>query len=247
MSVKKKKRNSALEPKNLIAMAIAATAVILVAVVMRLILPGAERKESFDEKAWRSAIIESGEENINKTQTMADSGLNDVYNEEVVSTAANAQPEAEVKPSTEGETQRRGFIPPVSGAVTTDYSGEDLVYSKTMDDWRTHNGIDFAATDGEEVVVAADGTIEEIVDSGMMGTTVIVLHSGGVRTIYSNLADSVPVGVGDSVKQGGTIGKVGGTAAAEVSEPPHIHFEVSLNEEPVNPHDYLQDMGDNGE
>jgi len=40
--------------------------------------------------------------------------------------------------------------------------------------------------------------------------------------------------------QGSVIGKAGSTAAAEVSEPPHIHFEMSLNEEPVNPHDYIK-------
>lgn len=248
MSVKKKKRHSALEPKNLLTMAIAATAVILVAVVMRLVVPNEGKKDSFNEEAWRSAIIESTEEKATSTEVAVDSGLNDVYDAEAVATTSDALPEdAEENPAaeqttetqSESDTASSGFIPPVQGAVTADYSGEELVYSKTMDDWRTHNGIDFAATEGEEVLAAADGTVEAISDSGMMGTTVVILHSGGIRTIYSNLAESTLVSVGDNVSQGTPVGRAGSTAAAEVSEPPHIHFEVSLNEEPTNPHDYL--------
>ncbi len=254
MSVKKKKKNSALEPKNLLTVAIAATAVILVAVVMRLVVPTESKKDSFNEEAWRSAIIESQEDKAPKTaEVVADSGLNDVYDAEVVPTTSEALPEDAEGTShaensgAEQATQTSGFIAPVGGAVTADYSGEELVYNRTMNDWRTHNGIDFAADEGAEVVASADGTVEAIADSGMMGKTVVVLHNGGIRTIYSNLAENVLVNIGDSVAQGTPLGRVGSTAAAEVSEPSHIHFEVSFNEEPQNPHDYLKGMGDNEE
>ncbi len=250
MSVKKKKRNSALEPKNILTVAIAATAVILVAVVVRLVTPNEAKKDSFNEEAWRSAIIESEtEEDTDTAEVVADSGLTDVYNEDVVPTAGEALPgdAAQEGNAEEQNTQSGAFIAPVSGAVTADYSGEELVYNKTMNDWRTHNGIDFAAAEGEEVLAVADGTIEAITDSGMMGKTVIILHSSGIRTIYSNLAENVPVNTGDSVTQGTPVGKAGSTAAAEVAEPPHIHFEVSLNEELVNPYDYLQNIGNKNE
>ncbi len=252
MSVKKKKRRTVLEPKNILTVAIAATAVILVAVVVRIVAPTESKKDSFDKEAWRSAIIESGTEKESKTaETATESGLNDVYNAEAVATATEALPEgAEHGPEddkNEQSTQTGGFIAPVGGAVTADYSGEELVYNKTMNDWRTHNGIDFAATEGEDVFAVSDGTVEAITDSGMMGKTVIILHGGGIRTIYSNLAESVPVNIGDNVTQGAPIGKVGSTAAAEVAEPPHIHFEVSVNEEPQNPHDYLKGMGNSEE
>ncbi len=80
----------------------------------------------------------------------------------------------------------------------------------------------------------------------MLGATVIILHKDGMRSIYSNLADDQLVAPGDSVKQGSTIGRCGDTAAEEVSEPPHLHFEISINEEPANPHDYLP-TGNNAE
>ena len=127
----------------------------------------------------------------------------------------------------------------VNGAITKDYSGEELVYSETMQDYRTHNGIDFSANEGDDVVAVAEGTVEAITDNGMYGTTVIILHSDGLRSIYSNLADNLVIAEGDAVARGGIIAKVGNTATAEVAEPPHLHLEMSLNEEIVNPHDYL--------
>lgn len=250
MSVKKKKRNSALEPKNILTVAIAATAVILVAVVVRIVAPNEAKKDSFNEEVWRSAIVESEtEEDTDTAEVVADSGLTDVYNEDVVPTAGEALPgdAAQEGNKEKQNTQSGNFIAPVSGAITADYSGEELVYNKTMNDWRTHNGIDFAVAEGEEVLAVADGTIEAITDSGMMGKTVIILHSNGIRTLYSNLAENVSVNTGDNVTQGTPVGKAGNTAAAEVAEPPHIHFEVSLNEEPQNPHDYFKGMENNQE
>ena len=149
----------------------------------------------------------------------------------------------DVKDNEQSQTRQSGdkiiMQQPVSGAVLNDYSGDNLVYSKTMQDWRTHNGIDFAANEGDDVLAAADGTVEAITDNGMFGKTIIILHDGGIRSIYSNLAEDAAVAVGDNVLSGSVIGKVGNSAAAEVTENSHLHFEVSANEESVNPHDYL--------
>ncbi len=239
MSEKKKKKNPAFEPKNLIVMAIAGVAVILVAVTLRMLVPTNTRESSsgFDAKAWEEAVNEAAS-SVSAEQEPMDVGLTKVYNEEAVPTVSPSVPTEEAIPTEAGQSEN--FVAPVSGAVTKDYSGEELVYSETMQDWRTHNGIDFSAEEGLDVYAAGNGTVEAVTDNGMMGKTVIVLHSGGVRTIYSNLADIDLVAVGDNVMQGAIIGKAGSTAVAEVSEPPHIHFEMSVNEEYVNPHDYIK-------
>ena len=79
----------------------------------------------------------------------------------------------DVKDNEQSQTRQSGdkiiMQQPVSGAVLNDYSGDNLVYSKTMQDWRTHNGIDFAANEGDDVLAAADGTVEAITDNGMFG------------------------------------------------------------------------------
>ena len=251
MSVKKKRRNPAIEPKNLLIIGMTAVAVVLVAVMMRLIAPREEKR--FESSAWEASLSQATEVHESDTDYDTDSGLTAVYNEDVVETAAEAIPtetnaENEAPAGKEdGQNGNINYTPPVSGAVTKDYSGDELVFSETMQDWRTHNGIDFAAEDGTDVLAAADGTVEAITENGMMGTTVVILHSGGIRTIYSNLSDIGLANIGDDVMQGAIIGKTGSTAAAEVSEPPHLHFEMILNEEPVDPHDYIQISGNETE
>lgn len=238
MSVKKKKKPSVFEPKNFIVIAIGAIFVILVAMTMRMVMPKEKENSSFDKEVWQSSAAEATLEKASEESKEDDNGLIAVNPPEAVPTTANAVPKEE-REDTDNSVSS-GYILPVGGAVTADYSGEELVYSITMQDWRTHNGIDFAAEEGLDILSVADGTVEAVTESGLMGKTVIILHSGGVRSIYSNLSNADIVKTGDSVKQGSVIGQAGSTAAAEVSEPPHIHFEMSLNEEPVNPHDYIK-------
>lgn len=241
MSAKNKKKSSLFEKKNLLVTAMAAIFVILVALVMSMILPK-EEKTSFESTAWQEAV-DKAQKSLEESIENEDSGLTSVYNEETVATTAEAQPD-NADSGAEGQDGSKApntisFALPVSGAVLKDYSGDELVYSETMQDWRTHNGIDFSAPEGTDVLAAVDGTVEAVTDSSMFGTTVIILHSGGVRTIYSNLEPGGHIEAGESVAKGAIIGKVGSSAAAEASEQPHLHFEMSLNEETVNPHDYL--------
>ena len=251
-----KKKGSLFDSKNLIVLGIAAAVVALFAIIMTALLPAdvaSDPETGFDKSAIESSVNDSDKE-------PSDSGLNAVYNEKAVA-AANQQNDnesreddqtsaAETKSGDEGEQQKAeqgadkadktvmfGF--PVSGAVVKDYSGDNLVYSDTLKDWRTHNGIDFYADEGTDVLAVADGTVEAITDNGMFGRSVIVLHDGGIRSIYSNLAEGTEVAIGDNVLKGTPIGRVGSTATAEAAEKPHLHFEISLNEETVNPHDYL--------
>lgn len=223
MSRKTKKQSSVLDPKTLIVTGLASLAAILVAVIMTtLFLP----KDNPEEIIDTAALKETYEEIPTAPEI--------IYEEESV-------PTMNTEEQTPEETQQAAdiFTLPVNGAITKDYSGEELVYSETMQDYRTHNGIDFSANEGDDVVAVAEGTVEAITDNGMYGTTVIILHSDGLRSIYSNLADNLVIAEGDAVARGGIIAKVGNTATAEVAEPPHLHLEMSLNEEIVNPHDYL--------
>ncbi|MBR6522922.1 MAG: peptidoglycan DD-metalloendopeptidase family protein, partial [Oscillospiraceae bacterium] len=131
------------------------------------------------------------------------------------------------------------FVWPVAGTVETPHSVEALVYSRTMADWRTHTGLDIAAGLGSKVIAAAEGTVEQVFSDDMYGTTVVIHHGGGLRSIYSNLAEKPTVSVGDSVALGDVIGSVGQTALAEVGDVNHLHFEMTLDGEAVDPAEYL--------
>ena len=84
------------------------------------------------------------------------------------------------------------------------------------------------------------GTVEQIYEDALMGTTIVVDHGGGLQSWYSNLAPETAVQVGDSVDIGGVLGTVGGSAIAESGESPHVHLETVLNGQPVDPKDYLK-------
>lgn len=134
------------------------------------------------------------------------------------------------------------FSAPIDNVVIKGYSDNVPVFSYTMNDYRTHDGLDFAASPGTPVLSAADGVICEIKDDPMMGATIAVQHSGGAITKYKGLSvDSLDMhNIGDSVKMGDVIGAVGDTALIESAEESHLHFEMTIEGEHVDPAEYMQ-------
>lgn len=128
---------------------------------------------------------------------------------------------------------------PVSGDAVLDYCVETLCYNPTTRDWRTHNGIDYAAKAGTEVCAAADGIVYTVYEDETMGTTVVIRHDGGYTTKYSSMGKEVSVTAGQEVSAGEKIGTVGCTALLETAIGDHLHFGVNLNGENVDPEDFL--------
>ena len=136
------------------------------------------------------------------------------------------------KPKEEAPIYKR----PVNGEILKGYHGDSLVFSETMQDYRTHGGVDIAAALGEKVCAYTDGVISKIDDDPFMGMTVEVSHEGGVVSVYKNLEKELPQGVavGVGVKAGDTIGTVGESAIVEIADLPHLHFELWANGECIN-------------
>ena len=135
------------------------------------------------------------------------------------------------------------LLPVQEASVLKGYASDTLVYSNTLKHWETHTGIDLSAKEGASVLAALDGEIITIENDSLMGNTVIILHDNGFKTVYSSLASiSEDIAVGTHVLRGAEIGFVGATAAAESSDGAHLHFEVYLNDAPVNPQTYLSGL-----
>ena len=132
------------------------------------------------------------------------------------------------------------FKMPVSGSIMKEFADNKLVYSSTLDVWTTHNGIDISADKTTVVKASADGTVKSIKNDPRYGLTVIIEHTNGYKTVYSNLLSTEFVVEGEKVKQGQSIGTVGNTAAFEVSEESHLHFEILKNNEQLNPELYIK-------
>lgn len=144
------------------------------------------------------------------------------------------------------ETKKEEKVPdptfkrPVEGEVTTNFAKDTLIYSETLQEWVTHNGIDIKADKTTIVKASADGTIKSIKNDPRFGITVVIEHVNGYSTIYANLLTAEFVKEGEEVKQGQTIGTVGNTATFEIADKPHLHFEILKDNEYVDPNLYLK-------
>ena len=148
-------------------------------------------------------------------------------------------PEVEVDHTPVAAEAPRLVVTPLRGDVLTAFSMEELVYSPTLGDWRTHNGVDIAADAGTEVCAAADGEVYTVYEDDSMGYTVVIRHDGGYLTRYASLSQDIPVKSGDAVSAGQVIGYVGDSALVETTLGSHIHFSVTHQDEPMNPADFL--------
>ena len=97
-----------------------------------------------------------------------------------------------------------------------------------------HSGVDFAAPIGTPVVAAATGKVSKLTtieEGGAYGRSVEITHANGALTKYGHL-ESITVGLNTDVKKGDVIGEVGNTGR---STGPHLHFEVIVNNQHINP------------
>lgn len=133
------------------------------------------------------------------------------------------------------------FISPLSGSVSRVYSMEVPVYSLTMNDYRTHGGVDIAAELGASVRAAASGVVTDVWEDPMMGKCVRIEHAGGAVSVYKNLAPETPAAIctGASVEIGAVIGTVGETALIELADAPHLHYELMIDGISVDPADFM--------
>ncbi len=108
------------------------------------------------------------------------------------------------------------------GKVLAPYSGDELVYSATLGDWRTHNGVDVAAAAGAEVPAVKGGRVAVVEDDALWGGVVEVTDAAGCTWRYCGIVPACVVG-GD-VAAGDSIGVVS-AVPAEADLDCHVHLE----------------------
>lgn len=118
------------------------------------------------------------------------------------------------------------FEQPVCGTLTSAFGNR----------WgKTHTGIDIGADYGTDILAALDGTVTFSGQMSGYGNYITVDHGDDMETAYGH-CEELYVQVGEKVKRGDKIAAVGSTGN---STGPHLHFEVKLNGEFVNPLDYV--------
>lgn len=132
------------------------------------------------------------------------------------------------------------FAMPVEGNVLKEFAKDNLIYSETLKEWITHLGIDIKAERTTVVKAAEAGTVTSIKNDPRYGLTVTIEHSNNFKTVYSNLLSTEFVVEGEKVEKGQSIGTIGNSATFEISDEPHLHFEILKDNVNVEPKLYLK-------
>ncbi|MCG4584279.1 M23 family metallopeptidase, partial [Anaerosalibacter bizertensis] len=131
------------------------------------------------------------------------------------------------------------FHIPVEGELGLDYNADKLVYSETLEEWTSHEGIDIKAKEGTAVKACLDGVVKEVYEDELWGVVISIDHGNGLETRYTNLSTKDMVKKGQSVKKGTPISGIGKPKGLEMANGPHLHLEVLLNGKKTDPKKYL--------
>ena len=124
------------------------------------------------------------------------------------------------------------LYPVASKRIVKEYS-EEAVYSKTMEDYRSHNGTDFQSKKGEAVFSVCEGIVEEITADTMNGN-IIKITNEPYSVYYYGVTDDIAVKEGDFVEAGQVIAQVG-DIPCEAEDEPHLHMEIRVGGNLIDP------------
>lgn len=187
---------------------------------------GEKYEESKKETSVQSKI-ESSVTSESKTESKAEE-----------SSKADEKPQENVK--TESETAVKTAVdtsrnPPIeNGKIIKKFSPNNPIKSKTMSDWRTHSGIDIAASKGTPVRAVTGGTVKMIYKDALLGNVIVIDHVGGFTAYYCGLTDTPVVKSGNTVSTGDTIGYIG-NVPGEILDESHLHLEIKEDNQFVDP------------
>lgn len=216
---------------------------------------GAQNTESASTEIGKSVNEMSNELKQNSTHntTVNNSGVNNTTSKTSEAKSNNvlttnkintnnttSQTNSKAEEKTENKNVELSFTKPVEGDIVRDFAVDNLIYSNTLQEWTTHTGIDIKADKTTVVKSAEAGTVKTIKNDPRYGLTIIIEHENGFQTVYSNLLTSEFVVEGEKVEKGQSLGTVGNTAAFEVADEPHLHFEILKDSAQVDPSIYLK-------
>lgn len=138
------------------------------------------------------------------------------------------------------ELQNKSKLDYIGTEVLRDYSEDIPSYSKTLDVWEIHKGLDISAKDGEPIKSILDGKVKAVYSDERYGTSIELSYADNLTVIYSGIKENVSLSKGDTVKEGDCIGYVGNTNNIEKEDGTHVHVEAYKNDKAINPLSLLE-------
>lgn len=200
---------------------------------------GKSVNEMANELNTNNAVTNNSTSNSNAT-TNKNTKSNNALSTNQINSNKTTETNSKTEEKAENKTVELNFAKPVEGDIVRDFAVDSLVYSDTLQEWTTHTGIDIKADKTTVVKSAEAGIVKTIKNDPRYGLTVIVEHENGFQTVYSNLLTSEFVVEGEKVEKGQSLGTVGNTAAFEIADEPHLHFEILKDSVQVDPNIYLK-------
>lgn len=191
-------------------------------------------------KSVNEMANELNEKNNVNTNKNSDTKSNNVLTTNQIKENTVTQTNSNVEEKTETKKVELNFEKPVDGDIIRDFAIDSLVYSDTLQEWTTHTGIDIKADKTTVVKSAEAGIVKTIKNDPRYGLSITVEHENGFQTVYSNLLTSEFVVEGEKVEKGQSLGTVGNTAAFEIADESHLHFEILKDSIQVDPNMYLK-------
>lgn len=148
---------------------------------------------------------------------------------EILPTEANNVPEVSktVLVKTE-KIVNNSFLIPVQGVISSGFGYRNDPFTSLK---KMHKGTDIAASEGTDIIAAASGVISRVAfDKNGYGNYCVIKHGNNLKTLYAHCSQ-ILVKEGEEVTAGDVIAKVGSTGQSTGN---HLHFEIRLNEIPVN-------------
>lgn len=190
-----------------------------------------------ENSSFRDPILEEVENNISdmpKTFSPPASSSSTQSSLQEQSQDASNQQDSSEKPVSSDNLQVLDYALPVRGTIYNSFSGGELIKNTTLNDWRTHDGIDIACEQGAEILSAADGVVESVDNDPLWGGVIVISHPDGNQTIYAGLETNFSVSTGDTVTAKQSIGRLDGVPC-EINEQSHIHFAMKSNGKYIDP------------
>lgn len=199
-------------------------------------------KSNVDELASNSEIVN------NKDNSKSDDELHLIENKndapvptsteskENLEKAKEKEKQKEIEKSKETtkskQTTKLNFL---GDKVLREYSDKEPSYSKTLNVWEVHGGLDVSCKNEQEIKSLLNGKVVDIFKDDEHGMSVKVSSKNDITVVYSNLSENIKVKKEQEVKEGEALGIVGNTSMAESADGTHVHIEATKGKNSIDP------------
>lgn len=190
-------------------------------------------KNNVDELTSNDLFVNKTNENSNKEEDEVHLIEKETEKDDSIPTSTESKENLEkAKEKQENEISKLSFL---GNEVIREYSDKEPSYSKTLDLWEVHKGLDISADEGYEVKSLLDGKVVNVFKDDKHGISVKVESSNNVVVVYSNLDEKTNVEKGQEIVEGQVLGTVGNTTSVESEDGTHVHVEAFKGEESIDP------------